>query len=245
MVQVLERLSDSTRGVQFGLPTQVTATIGYNQGKTRLNVSIRGPVYDRASSAPDAAAVIVHITRASGVTSAGSSQRVGTQIKRREQKYSDADLAAKVREAIRPLLLQGPYLRHTLTVSVHVVNEDGSLLSAMVNGTMAALLGGGVQCTCTAASSTIAVDAATGELVYGPTKADEDKASAVATFVHARKDTLLLSDFDGNGADSDDGIKTFSVMEALAAQRSQAVVSFLRQQFSQHVAPACTVEMSF
>eukprot|EP00759_Apiculatamorpha_spiralis_P006095 PhF_6_TR13596/c0_g1_i1/m.21753/K12590/RRP46, EXOSC5; exosome complex component RRP46 len=218
----------------FGLPSAVMSTIQVDiTGFTKVHATMRGPVYDRMASA-DGPTVTVHLTRSSGVTSAG---RLLTTTRRRDQRQTDNTLIITITRLMEWLLggEGGEYNRATIALSFHVVVDGGSLLSALVHAAMACALEGGLVCRTTLIPSTLAVlsyeDAGNLEVVVNPTTEEENKAIVQAFFVHdITGDSILFSDYSvtKSGTASSVQDEVYSVLEGVSKGRVPSMAQHWR-----------------
>jgi exosome complex component RRP41 len=123
------------------------------QGNTKILVSVTGPSEGRQSSqrggADKQAKIEVEINFA------GFS---GVERRRRKTDKRTSEMEHCLREAFGGVLLLHLYPRSTITINVHIISQDGSLLAGCINASTLALIDAGIPMTdyltaCTVASS--------------------------------------------------------------------------------------------
>jgi len=237
------------RGVTFGLPSHALGAAEYGHGSTRVHAAVRGPEGNRGMGSYDGVTVQVHLTRARGVCAAGAAGRIATTSQRKDQKNRDVQAALIVQGVLENVILSEAYPRSVVTVSLHILRDDGSVLSALLNGAMAALIESGIMCTTTLVAATVSFSATGKECQMFPTADEESCAAAVGTYVHDSTGLgLLYSDFtvcnsnniSGKAIDS----SLYAIGEGVCRERVAASISFLREELTIAVGQSAT-EMSF
>ena len=152
-----EKSYECDASVTFGMPTKALCSVNYSLRDTKLYVSLRGPSYDRVQAKPNEGVFQVHITRSSTALAAGGGGRITTNILRRQHKMEDCLLCERIQETLGRILHHVVYSRMVFSFAIHVLDDQGCLMSAMLNGCMACLLEAGIACTTTLVSHTLMV----------------------------------------------------------------------------------------
>jgi ribonuclease PH len=162
-------------------------------GGTSVVVGVSGPVAPPRPTLerPDEAVVTVALQRSQGVPSAGAASKLLADRRKEQRAAHDTALTECVRQAMSAVILLREYPRSVFAFAIHVLSDDGSLLSVALNAAMVALMDAGVSCRTTVAAASIALAAPSGngndaasDLLVDPSADEEETCRAVATFAH-------------------------------------------------------------
>jgi ribonuclease PH len=130
-------------------------------GGTSVVVGVSGPVAPPRPTLerPDEAVVTVALQRSQGVPSAGAASKLLADRRKEQRAAHDTALTECVRQAMSAVILLREYPRSVFAFAIHVLSDDGSLLSVALNAAMVALMDAGVSCRTTVAAASIALAA--------------------------------------------------------------------------------------
>eukprot|EP00455_Lapot_gusevi_P011838 TRINITY_DN1553_c0_g2_i1.p1 TRINITY_DN1553_c0_g2~~TRINITY_DN1553_c0_g2_i1.p1 ORF type:complete len:244 (+),score=19.74 TRINITY_DN1553_c0_g2_i1:53-733(+) len=166
---------------ELGLLNRADGSARFSQDKTSVVVAVYGPVEASSRNEQiDKATIEVVFRPASG-------QQSPVEI---EREYL-------VKQTLESILLTSLHPRTTITVVIQVLQDDGSLLSAAINGACLALLDAGVPASGLVAAVSIMLKA-DGTLWIDPDVKEEKNAASLITlaFTNTSED-IVLSDTRG------------------------------------------------
>mmetsp|Transcript_26032 Transcript_26032/g.65712 ORF Transcript_26032/g.65712 Transcript_26032/m.65712 type:complete len:230 (-) Transcript_26032:31-720(-) len=135
-----------------------------------------------------------------------------------------------LRQALEAIVVRSQNPMTQIDVSVQCNHNDGGLLAASVNASLAALSDAGVALRSQAAAVCVAVGK-DGTLLLDPTESECEGAEAVVTFVVCGEDGSVVSSHC-SGSCSEESY--FNALEAASAG-ARSIVSFLRIVFEKRV----------
>ncbi|KAG6333325.1 hypothetical protein ID866_5758 [Astraeus odoratus] len=125
-------------GIDFALQGHADASVTFQHGLTQVLVSVLGPheARVRSQTAHDRAIINVEIHVAAFST--------GERRKRTKGDKRLLELASTIKSTFEPVIQTHLYPRSQIDIFIQVVQQDGGLLSACINGTTLALAGAGI-----------------------------------------------------------------------------------------------------
>lgn len=143
------------RRVHAQISTQAAAdgSSYLEMGNTKVLVSVTGPSEGRQSGARGAANGLAKVEVE--INFAGFS---GVERRKRKSDKRTSEMQHCLKTAFAAVLLLHLYPHSTITLNIHIISQDGSLLAACINAATLALIDAGIPMTdylvaCTAASS--------------------------------------------------------------------------------------------
>ncbi|SPQ94465.1 unnamed protein product (mitochondrion) [Plasmodiophora brassicae] len=110
---------------------------------------------------------------------------------------SVAELELLVRQTLEPIVLRAMHPRTQIAITLHIVEDAGSLLAACVNAACLALVDAGVPCSAMATGVSFAISRS-GNVLLDPTLDEEHSSPVRMTFVFSTADqNMLTSATDG------------------------------------------------
>ncbi|ORZ10857.1 ribosomal protein S5 domain 2-type protein [Absidia repens] len=109
-------------------------------------------------------------------------------------------MESTLRTTFEPIILSGMMPRTLIEIVVQIEKDDGSVLSAAINGIALALLDAGLPMKYLPSSVTCAVDKATDDIIVDPTSKELENTSSCHTFAFdgtSTKPHILLSNSIG------------------------------------------------
>jgi len=143
----------------------------------------------------------------------------------------EKEVQSMLRQALEAVVVRSQNPMTQIEVAVQCNHDDGGLLAASVNASLAALADAGVALRAQAAAVCVAVGG-DGGLLLDPSRGECEGASAVVTFVVRADDGAVISSHC-TGACSEDAY--FNALQAATAG-ARSTVSFLRIVFEKRVA---------
>jgi len=170
------RLLDTLRTQQCELNTitRSTSSCSWESDFTRCVASIQGPREIQSNKENGEMLVIDAYYRDGGLSSSSSGNNNSNSNSNRSMEYFIKQLCQSVLD-----LRKNPSLG--MTVSVQTLNDDGSLLSAIINSIGMALVESGVETKGLMCGATCAIRKEDGKMVLDPTKQEENESRATMT----------------------------------------------------------------
>jgi exosome complex component RRP46 len=192
---------------ECGLLHRADGSASFSQGGTSVTAAVFGPREKRSSRADRADRATVEV-EVHGRKARGAKEAVLENI---------------LLGTLEPSIITSLHPRLCITIVVQVVEEDGSLIAAAINGATLALLNSGIEMAHVVTSATCAITAA-GDVVLDPVDAEERAAAAtVTTAVNNTTDGVVLSHTVG----AMDEARYFATADE-TARAAGAVLAFIR-----------------
>jgi exosome complex component RRP46 len=189
-----------------GLLHRADGSARYLHGKSSVLVGVYGPLEAKVSKQLiDRACVEVAWIPKSGTSD-----------------YKDREKQLIIQNSLESVLITSLYPRSIISVIIQVMNDDGSTLSAAVNGVCLALLDAGLAMN----SLFVSVSSCVFEniILLDPTISEELAGTAVSTFVFSSESEGLVTSKTAGGIDKQTYFKLLNV----ARQASKQILLFIR-----------------
>jgi len=189
-----------------GLLSRADGSARYSHDKTSVLVGVFGPLEAKISrQLIDRACIEVYWVPQSG-----------------NADYTDREQQLFIQNTLENIIITTLYPRSVITVIVQVLNDGGSILSAVLNGICLALLDAGLAMNSLAVSISCCI--VEDSILLDPILTEEGAASATSTFVFSSiGNTLLLSTTSG----TIDQQILFKLLE-ISRSASQKILAFMR-----------------
>eukprot|EP00996_Jenningsia_fusiforme_P002086 NODE_2930_length_1087_cov_8.097303_g2687_i0.p1 GENE.NODE_2930_length_1087_cov_8.097303_g2687_i0~~NODE_2930_length_1087_cov_8.097303_g2687_i0.p1 ORF type:complete len:239 (+),score=45.27 NODE_2930_length_1087_cov_8.097303_g2687_i0:212-928(+) len=211
--------------VDLGPLSRADGSARFTQGKTSVLVSAFGPVQAPHDNC-DGALLSITWQRRGHIPTAGC--RTLTDHEMLNERMEDDETIFFLRETLQSVMLLSLHPNTQFSLTVQVLHDDGSLLSAALNGCMAALLDAGVPCTGTLGSATVAVRC-DGSLILDPDAGEEKAARVIAVFAHDSQAAALVAAHSFGTFPSD---RAYSQAEQLSRKAAQQIFNIMKTAYS-------------
>jgi exosome complex component RRP46 len=220
---------DDSRDLQFrplqvdlGLTSvgnsKVQGSAKWTSGRTVVAAQVKGP-----EASPAAATVATSITGEITVNVKAIVKPVAGMVTEQEQELED-----KVVQFVEGVLDRSCPPRTTITVIVHILSQDGSLLACILNATAAALLEAGIPLCGTPASICLAMpEAEANRVLLEPDSKEERYCSFAGTFSFLFSSlsppSIILMSTRGKGSTQNSVVVAMTAAEQACKQHFQTM----------------------
>ena len=137
--------------VRWGELSQADGSTWFTQGNTAVLATVVGPTAARAHQEDYKKCVVealINRAQPSAPSCGGASRAVADQC-RIKLLQADTELQAELSKVLASVVMAERYPRCTITISLNILKDDGSLFAACANAAMCALLNSGIYCRAT------------------------------------------------------------------------------------------------
>ena len=223
-------MRDESRDLQFrpiqvdlgftsvGNSSKVQGSAKWTSGRTIVEAQVKGP-----EASPAAAAAATSVTGEITVSVKAIVKPVAGMVTEQEQEIED-----KVVKFVEGVLDKSCPPRTTVTVILHILSQDGSLLACVLNAAAAALLEAGIPLCGTPASVSLALpEAETNRVLLEPDSKEERYCSFTGTFSFLFSSlsppTVIIMSTKGKGSSTKNCVVALAAAEHACKQIFQTM----------------------